>query len=167
MLRQTHEYADKFLLAEFLTSTCLAGILNCLELVGVDVAKLETMRGWAAADKSVTLEFSLTESCEFKKKETKDIDSASKRVTESNIGKTQTQVWALRARPLAPTVRVNDASGPLKIAVTIDCTGSHHRHRVLLAVRRRLQDLRVRRHRHWRPVGIQGSRRPVRDRHHY
>eukprot|EP01052_Picozoa_sp_SAG31_P034199 SAG31_NODE_3961_length_3709_cov_7.355721_1_plen_82_part_00 len=30
-----HEYTDKFLLAEFVTSACISAVINALELVGV------------------------------------------------------------------------------------------------------------------------------------
>ena len=79
-----HEYTDKYLLAEFLTNTCLAAELNCLELLGLDAAKLKQLRAWAA-DRSVTLRLSLSETCTFNREQSRDIDSATKSETNSTF----------------------------------------------------------------------------------
>ena len=76
--------ADKYLLAEFLTNTCLAAELNCLELLGLDAAKLKQLRAWAA-DRSVTLRLSLSETCTFNREQSRDIDSATKSETNSTL----------------------------------------------------------------------------------
>eukprot|EP00754_Rhynchopus_humris_P032598 Rhum_TRINITY_DN15416_c2_g1::Rhum_TRINITY_DN15416_c2_g1_i3::g.155711::m.155711 len=77
-----HEYTDKFLLAEFLTGAGCAGVLLCLETLGVTGAHVETLQGWVREGRSVTLRMRSTETCEFEKKTSREVEDATKHVTE-------------------------------------------------------------------------------------
>ena len=79
-----HEYTDKYLLAEFLTNTCLAAEFNCLELLGLDASKLTQLNLWAA-DRSVTLRLAVSQTCKFDREQSRDIDSATKSETNSTF----------------------------------------------------------------------------------
>ena len=57
-----HSYSDKYRFAECLTNTALAGLLNCLEFLGLDAAGLGQLQGWAASGSAVTLRFRCAES---------------------------------------------------------------------------------------------------------
>lgn len=57
-----HQYADKFALVEFITNSSLAGVWNCLSLLGV--MKKQELKKWAQ-DKQVTLRFRPEEQCAF------------------------------------------------------------------------------------------------------
>ena len=77
-----HEYTDKFLLAEFLTGAGCAGVLLCLETLGVMAAHVEQLQGWVREGRSVTLRVRSTETCEFEKKTSREVEDATKHVTE-------------------------------------------------------------------------------------
>ena len=77
-----HEYTDKFLLAEFLTGAGCAGVLLCLETLGVTAAHVEQLQGWVREGRSVTLRVRSTETCEFEKKTSREVEDATKHVTE-------------------------------------------------------------------------------------
>jgi hypothetical protein len=63
-----HEYADKYLLAEFLVNMTLASLIISLETLGLKNEHKVAMKKWAGTS-SVTLRFKVTASCEFVKKE--------------------------------------------------------------------------------------------------
>ena len=77
-----HGYTDKFLLAEFLTGAGCAGVLLCLETLGVTAAHVEQLQGWVREGRSVTLRVRSTETCEFEKKTSREIEGATQHVTE-------------------------------------------------------------------------------------
>ncbi|RYE89468.1 MAG: hypothetical protein EOO75_11760, partial [Myxococcales bacterium] len=76
-----HQYDDKYVLAEFLTRTATAAILQCLGSIGLSSEGLGQLVGWAR-DRSVTLRFQARESCTFVREETRQVESASQHVTE-------------------------------------------------------------------------------------
>ena len=80
-----HEYNDKYVLAEFLTSTCLAAEINALEYLGLSADHLQQLREWSA-EKAVTLRFSTEERCAFDRKETRKVESDTERVTSLKMG---------------------------------------------------------------------------------
>jgi hypothetical protein len=49
-----HQYNDKFLLAEFLTNSMIASVLNILEDLQIDSEKLAKIKAWSATH-TVTL----------------------------------------------------------------------------------------------------------------
>lgn len=67
-----HKYDDKYLLSEFLCNTALAAQLNCLELLGLDAKKLQTIKEWSAT-RSVTLRLHAEESCTFLRKTKREV----------------------------------------------------------------------------------------------
>ena len=83
----THTYTDKFHLAEFLTNTTLAAQLTILEQLGVTPELVKKFKEWSRT-RSVTLRFSGEERCVFDRKVEREVESATKRVTEiTGIGK--------------------------------------------------------------------------------
>ena len=84
-----HSYDDKYGLAEFLTNTTIASLLNALENINCDAKKIRQMKNWCTSGKSVTLRLQSTEECTFNRKEERKVESASQNVTEikSIIGK--------------------------------------------------------------------------------
>lgn len=76
-----HAYDDKYGLAEFLTNTAIAAELNVLDLLGVTDKHLSTMRKWVQS-RSVTLRLKSEERCSFIKETTREVESATKYVTE-------------------------------------------------------------------------------------
>src|SRR5688572_27582173 len=74
-----HKYDDKFLLAEVLTRTAIASIIQCLELVGVTKERLTEMREWAKT-RSVSLRLRAEEKCTFLREETKKVESKDQHV---------------------------------------------------------------------------------------
>jgi hypothetical protein len=49
-----HEYVDKYLLAEFVTSSAISAFVNTLDTLGINEKQLEQMKDWAK-NRSVTL----------------------------------------------------------------------------------------------------------------
>eukprot|EP01061_Rhynchopus_euleeides_P028827 TRINITY_DN469_c0_g2_i5.p1 TRINITY_DN469_c0_g2~~TRINITY_DN469_c0_g2_i5.p1 ORF type:complete len:929 (+),score=475.37 TRINITY_DN469_c0_g2_i5:57-2843(+) len=76
-----HEYTDKFLLAEFVTGAACAGQLLCLESAGLTAAGLKQLAE-AARQKTVTLALRSEETCTFVKETKREVESATKHVTE-------------------------------------------------------------------------------------
>merc|ERR1712137_795739 len=86
----SHSYEDKYSMAEFLTNTSSASLLNALEVsLGCNTKKLQQMKNWCNENRSVTLRFRSTEKCAFNRKKEYKVESASQNVTEvkSIIGK--------------------------------------------------------------------------------
>ena len=79
-----HTYDDKFGLVEFLTNVSLAAQFACLESIGLDAGKLAQLQALAHAGKQCTLRLTATERCTFLREVSRDVDSASKVVHESN-----------------------------------------------------------------------------------
>lgn len=72
-----HEYRDKYLLAECMTNTTVASLLNCLSALGLSAEGIAQLRSWAATS-AVSLKFRATETCAFDRTETKQVESATK-----------------------------------------------------------------------------------------
>jgi len=71
-----HTYDDKYLLAEFLTNSASAGLLNCLDFLGLTEKQAKQLQQWAS-DRSVTLEFTSEERCTFDRKATRKVEPSS------------------------------------------------------------------------------------------
>eukprot|EP00927_Polykrikos_kofoidii_P042043 TRINITY_DN35910_c1_g2_i1.p1 TRINITY_DN35910_c1_g2~~TRINITY_DN35910_c1_g2_i1.p1 ORF type:complete len:1030 (-),score=152.33 TRINITY_DN35910_c1_g2_i1:159-3248(-) len=78
----SHRYEDKYILAEFLVNTAIASQLHALSRLGLSRETLTRLVEWAK-DRSVSLEFSVAESCSLSRSETSEVESGSKMV--SNI----------------------------------------------------------------------------------
>lgn len=86
-----HQYEDKYTLAEFLTRTTIAAILQCLGGLGLSEDGLKQLSAWAR-NHSVTLRFKARDSCTFSREETRQVESAQQLVVEkrSFFGGTET-----------------------------------------------------------------------------
>lgn len=84
-----HQYVDKYLLAEYLTNTSLASILNCLEAMGLSEKKLLVLVKWAKT-RSVSIRLKAEERCSYDREETKKVTSPVEHVREVStvFGKT-------------------------------------------------------------------------------
>merc|ERR1712038_119081 len=88
-----HGYKDKYCLAEYLTNTAMAAVVNALGSLGMNDEKLSNVVDWAKNGHSVWLEFEGKETCEFLREEVREEKSNKKTVTESQFfGKTTNQV---------------------------------------------------------------------------
>eukprot|EP00005_Dracoamoeba_jomungandri_P006054 CAMPEP_0174261706 /NCGR_PEP_ID=MMETSP0439-20130205/11890_1 /TAXON_ID=0 /ORGANISM="Stereomyxa ramosa, Strain Chinc5" /LENGTH=167 /DNA_ID=CAMNT_0015346239 /DNA_START=36 /DNA_END=536 /DNA_ORIENTATION=+ len=87
-----HKYEDKYLLASFLTNTAFASQLTCLHMLGLSADDLETLVEWSSS-RSVTLCLTAEERCKFDHKDTYDVESKTKLVTEKKswTGSTKTK----------------------------------------------------------------------------
>lgn len=87
----SHQYVDKFDLANFLTNAALASQLNSLAKLGLTTELLTQLKTWQSENRSVTFAFSAQEECAFdkKKKRTIEPDVTHKSTTDSSFfGKT-------------------------------------------------------------------------------
>ncbi|KAJ9436243.1 hypothetical protein DIPPA_26729, partial [Diplonema papillatum] len=81
-----HKYADKYLLAEYMTNGHCASLLTTLRLLGVTDEHMKTMKQWSS-DRTVTLRFSSRHKCTFLEKKTREVDSDKKDVvTGTGLG---------------------------------------------------------------------------------
>ncbi len=71
-----HAYGNKYELAEALGSVSLAGLINVLEVLGLNGKTLRVLKEWSE-ERGVTLRFKAEERCEF--------DRETKREQESDI----------------------------------------------------------------------------------
>jgi len=69
------------MLVDFLTNTSLAAQLTCMELLGLDMKSLQQLKQWSAS-RTITLRLKAEERCTFDREITKDVESATKHVTE-------------------------------------------------------------------------------------
>ena len=103
-----HKYDDKYLLAEGLTSTGLAAMLNGLSVIGLNDTKVTEVMKKSGGSKSVTLRFKLDSECAFEKEATREVEGPS-HVTEvsgmvnlKKTSKTVTKVteyfWSYKAQ---------------------------------------------------------------------
>eukprot|EP00927_Polykrikos_kofoidii_P020870 TRINITY_DN19962_c0_g1_i1.p1 TRINITY_DN19962_c0_g1~~TRINITY_DN19962_c0_g1_i1.p1 ORF type:complete len:1064 (-),score=203.76 TRINITY_DN19962_c0_g1_i1:273-3464(-) len=76
-----HQYDDKYLLAESLINTAIASQLHALSRLGLKQDVLKSIVEWSRS-RSVTLECCVEERCSFNRKETKEVASKTKVVTE-------------------------------------------------------------------------------------
>jgi hypothetical protein len=82
-----HTYNDKYLLAEFLTNTSIAAVLNVLETVGLSVEGVSKLVEWSKAQqRSVSLRLSAEERTTFVKETTREEEDPTSYVTERKGG---------------------------------------------------------------------------------
>jgi len=87
-----HSYADKFHLAEFLTTTSLGCQLNMLEALGLNEDALRTLKKWSVT-RSVSLRLIADSTCTYNRSETKNVESPVEHVTEvSTFGKLKAKI---------------------------------------------------------------------------
>jgi predicted PP-loop superfamily ATPase len=87
-----HRYVDKMTLAEFLTRSSLSAVFTSLTQLGVSLEQLQTLKQWSGSQ-AVTLRLRAEEKCRFVREETREVESATSRVTESSLfGKTTSKV---------------------------------------------------------------------------
>ncbi|KAJ9471593.1 hypothetical protein DIPPA_28405 [Diplonema papillatum] len=81
-----HKYADKYLLAEYMTNGHCASLLTTLRLLGMTDEHMKTMKQWSS-DRTVTLRFSSRHKCTFLEKKTREVDLDKKDVvTGTGLG---------------------------------------------------------------------------------
>jgi hypothetical protein len=76
-----HGYSDKYLLAEWVTLTGISSVFVVLEELGVDAALLAKLVD-AVQNKSVTLRFTATETCDFDRHAKRKLDDKNKSTSE-------------------------------------------------------------------------------------
>eukprot|EP01103_Thecamoeba_quadrilineata_P014453 TRINITY_DN431_c1_g1_i2.p1 TRINITY_DN431_c1_g1~~TRINITY_DN431_c1_g1_i2.p1 ORF type:complete len:1062 (-),score=263.50 TRINITY_DN431_c1_g1_i2:57-3242(-) len=76
----SHSYHDKFLLANFLTNSALAAILNSLQLIGFNDSNVKQLKNWAET-RTVTLRLSGDEKCTYEREATRVVESPTTRTT--------------------------------------------------------------------------------------
>jgi len=80
----SHAYDDKYTLVELMTNTALAAQSYVLEELGVNAAALKQMREWGKT-RTVTLRFSAEQRCAFDREVKREVESATKHVTETTL----------------------------------------------------------------------------------
>ena len=117
----SHEYDDKYLLAELLVNSGLNALVQALDAIGVTAGQFETLHGWNAT-RTVTLRFKAEERCKFLRKVEREVESDTKHVTQSTLfgtskSYTVTKVtewfWAFTASYELQAVQGNDYEHPL------------------------------------------------------
>ena len=81
-----HTYDDKYLLAEFLTNTAIAALLNVLETVGLSVKGVGKLVEWSKGKRAVSLRFSAEEKTAFVREETREEEDPTSHVYERQGG---------------------------------------------------------------------------------
>jgi hypothetical protein len=76
-----HNYEDKYLLAESLTNSAVLAILGCLDSLGLHRSQLEKVKE-QQKNRSITLRFKSEESCQFLRKNVRDVESGTKSVLD-------------------------------------------------------------------------------------
>jgi hypothetical protein len=77
-----HRYDDKYFLAEVAARVSIASLLQCFEIIGMSHAQLEQLCEWAKT-RSVSIRLSAEEHCSFVREQTRKVESAEERVTET------------------------------------------------------------------------------------
>ena len=90
----SHRYIDKITLAEFLTNCTLSSLYVCLTKLGFTLEQFNLLRQWSR-NSEVTLRFRSEETCTFKRKENRNIDSSVNSVESSLFGKMTSKVSLL------------------------------------------------------------------------
>lgn len=80
-----HAYVDKYILANFVGRMCVASNVAVLEAMGLTPEGLAKLQEWNK-NKAVTLELSSVDKCTFVKETKRDVESATKHVTEVSVG---------------------------------------------------------------------------------
>jgi len=81
----SHQYQDKYLLSDMVANLALAATVNTLSTIGSMESCFNRMIEWSRS-KSVSLRFTSTERCVFLRETKRDVDSATKHVTEFSYG---------------------------------------------------------------------------------
>ncbi len=76
-----HEYEDKYLLIEFLTTNTISSVLTALEAMGLTEKALAQMQDWSKK-RSVNLRLKAEEKCKFLRKAVREVQSDTKHVSE-------------------------------------------------------------------------------------
>ena len=77
-----HTYDDKYQIVERGVRAGVASFLNAFDLLGANADAFDKMMAWTLARRSVTLRLQSEETCTFIKKASRDVESATKHVTE-------------------------------------------------------------------------------------
>eukprot|EP01060_Flectonema_neradi_P035949 TRINITY_DN6758_c1_g1_i1.p1 TRINITY_DN6758_c1_g1~~TRINITY_DN6758_c1_g1_i1.p1 ORF type:complete len:918 (+),score=233.46 TRINITY_DN6758_c1_g1_i1:49-2802(+) len=101
-----HKYNDKYLLAEFVTAAATSATLTSLEHVGLTEQKLRDLKK-QSGNRTVTLRFDATSSCEFLKKTEREIEGPEHRtgivgaitaaITSKSVTKVTEYHWEYKA----------------------------------------------------------------------
>jgi hypothetical protein len=88
----SHQYDDKYALAEWLGNTSIRASLECLRHIGASEADLASLASWVSGGRSVSLRFESTETLAYLRETTREVESPAV-VTESSLfGKSSTKV---------------------------------------------------------------------------
>eukprot|EP01032_Pedospumella_encystans_P009555 gene9555-11236_t len=85
--RVSHQYEDKYLLANNLTNMSIACILNALELMGVSHTELGSLKAWNA-HRAVSLKFERRLKCNFIKEIERDVEDPTRVQVDAGIFRT-------------------------------------------------------------------------------
>ena len=80
----SHSYDDKYLLAEYLTTSAIASSLNVFSYVGISPESLATMVEWSKT-RTVTLRFQGSHSCAFLRKAKRVVEDSSETVRKTTF----------------------------------------------------------------------------------
>jgi hypothetical protein len=86
-----HVYDDKYGLAEFLANTAIAAGHECLAQLGLTAAGMQQLVAWGR-DRSVTLRFEGTETCQYLREVSRKVESASTVHESTLFGKSSSKV---------------------------------------------------------------------------
>src|SRR5689334_7750145 len=87
----SHQYDDKYVLANHLTNTALVCYVNCLEVLGLDRSRIQTLKGWASR-RAVSLAFEKSHRCKFVKEIERDVEDPSRVQVDGIFGRTTVKV---------------------------------------------------------------------------
>ena len=79
-----HSWQDKYSLAEYLANSALRAILDCLDLIEIDVTTSKKLKDWSK-EKSVSLRLRGEETCEFIKETTREVETVTNISERSGI----------------------------------------------------------------------------------
>eukprot|EP01032_Pedospumella_encystans_P031936 gene31936-36056_t len=85
--RVSHQYEDKYLLANNLTNMSIVCILNSLELMGVSHAELCALKSWSA-QRAVTLKYERKLKCKFIKEIEREVEDPTRVQVDAGIFRT-------------------------------------------------------------------------------
>lgn len=80
----SHTYLDKYVLAEFVTQTFVAAVMQTLDAVGVSAGSFAKMKDWSKS-RSVTVRLKAEERCKFLRKVVRDVRSDTTSVSKSTL----------------------------------------------------------------------------------
>eukprot|EP01032_Pedospumella_encystans_P027003 gene27003-30528_t len=109
--RVSHQYEDKYLLANNLTNMSIACILNALELMGVSHTELGSLKAWNA-HRAISLKFERRLKCKFIKEVERDVEDSTRVQGDAGIFRT--------------TVKTITKVKEYTYLIEVDCTLSAH-----------------------------------------